>query len=376
MTAFPTPAGRPPRILGVFAHPDDEIFCLGGTVARYVAEGGEGAVVSLTQGEGGQIRDASVASRRTLAEVRARELRRAGKVLGMSDTACLGWIDGTLPDQPLEPMVDVVRRRIDEFRPDVVVSFGPDGGYGHPDHVIASTVATEAAAASAVAPTVLYSVFPRSGRLLVQLLVDWLASLDDRHRGSAELAHGLMLFANGSSIMGFAADRIEVRFYPAGTYLIEQGSEPDELFVVLSGHVQVVREEEDGARRTLARSGPGSFLGEEGLAASAPRNAHVIADDNVTCFVLAPGEARTPTGDRLGSDPDYVGTAQLRGGPDGDDSIRDVMANLVVVDVSDHAARKMEALACHRSQYPIPPDAFPPSILQELFGTEYFTRVR
>lgn len=66
---------RAPRLLGVFAHPDDEVFCAGGAMARHVAEGGEAMVVSATRGEAGQVRDAAVATRRTLGQVRERELR-------------------------------------------------------------------------------------------------------------------------------------------------------------------------------------------------------------------------------------------------------------------------------------------------------------
>ncbi len=369
MTAFPGPTDRPPRLLGVFAHPDDEIFCMGGTAAHHVARGGSAAVVSLTQGEAGQIRDATVASRRTLAEVRRRELAEAAAVLGIAETRCLGWLDGTLADEPTGPMVDAVRSCIDELRPDAIVSFGPDGGYGHPDHVIASTVATEAAAASSTRPIVLQAVFPRSSRLLVRLLADWLASLDDRHRGSDELAHGLMLFANGSSVLGFAADLLEVRFHPAGTYLIEQGDDADELFVVLSGQVDVIREEPDGTMVPVARGGPGTFVGEQGIATGRTRNAHVVARDHVTSFVLAPGPARTPTGQPVTAGGHYVATDQLN--RPGEITAR----NLIRVDVGPHAGDKMRALACHRSQYPMAADTFPETILQELFGTEYFAVV-
>src|SRR5688572_3971435 len=68
------PTDRAPRILGLFAHPDDEVFCVGGTIARCAADGAVTGLVSLTQGEAGQIRDAEAASRRTLGAVRVKEL--------------------------------------------------------------------------------------------------------------------------------------------------------------------------------------------------------------------------------------------------------------------------------------------------------------
>ena len=60
------PLSRPFRVLGLFAHHDDEVFCVGGTIARAAAAGAETAVVSLTRGEAGQIRDSATATRRTL----------------------------------------------------------------------------------------------------------------------------------------------------------------------------------------------------------------------------------------------------------------------------------------------------------------------
>src|SRR5215471_8085033 len=86
------------RILGVFAHPDDEVFCAGGTLARYVAEGAEAMVVSATRGEAGQIRDAAVATRRTLGAAREAELRESCARLGVQHVVCLDHVDGRLRD--------------------------------------------------------------------------------------------------------------------------------------------------------------------------------------------------------------------------------------------------------------------------------------
>ena len=67
------PIDRAPRILGLFAHPDDEVFCCGGTIARCAEAGAVTAVASLTHGESGQIRDAAAATRRSLGTVRVKE---------------------------------------------------------------------------------------------------------------------------------------------------------------------------------------------------------------------------------------------------------------------------------------------------------------
>jgi LmbE family N-acetylglucosaminyl deacetylase len=77
------------RILGVFAHPDDEVFVAGGTLAKYAARGAQAMVLSATRGQAGQIRDASAATRHTLGAVREQELRRACAILGVQQVGCL-----------------------------------------------------------------------------------------------------------------------------------------------------------------------------------------------------------------------------------------------------------------------------------------------
>jgi len=365
---FPEPNGAPPAIMGLFAHPDDEVFCLGGTIATYIEQGARGRIVSFTKGEAGQIRDAKVGSRAGLGTIRERELRTAATALGVKDVWCGDVPDGTLADAPREPLVERAIELIDEFSPDVLISFGPDGAYGHPDHIAAGEIAQVAARQSRSRPEMLQAVFPRQPKLLVSLIVDWLTSLDGRFMGDESFAHGLMLFADGSSMLGYAADHLSVRFFPAGTFIIEQGEPPGELFLVLSGAVDVVHELADGAREHLATSGPGSFFGEDGIAKDQPRSAHVVAKDSVTCFVLSPGEASMSAG-RGGTSPlnQFVG-----GAPAAHDVHID---GCISVDVRAAARRKLNALSCHHSQYAIEPDFFPDSLLQGIFGVEYFRPV-
>src|SRR5262249_2143035 len=139
-----SPAAGRCRLLGIFAHPDDETFCAGGTFARYAEQGAEIMVVSATRGQAGQIRDATAGSRRTIAAVREAELRLACERLGITKVHCLDHIDGTLADAGFPALVDEVAEVICGFGPDIVITFGPDGGYGHPDHVTISTVTTAA----------------------------------------------------------------------------------------------------------------------------------------------------------------------------------------------------------------------------------------
>ncbi|SEP98561.1 PIG-L family deacetylase [Microlunatus flavus] len=367
---------RPLRVLGLFAHPDDEVFCVGGTIARAAAAGAQTAVVSLTRGDAGQIRDSAAATRRTLGAVRATELAASGAALGVGHVESFDLGDGVLGRMPLEEVTAVVLPVLERLAPDVVVTFGDDGAFGHPDHTMSARAVLAAREHLAVRPRVLQARFPPQERLLLDLLVEWLTSGEQRFVGTAGFANALRLFADGSSMLGFAADHLQVQWFPAGSYVIEQGEPPNELFCILSGRVDVVRESADGELRTVATVGPGSFVGEEGLATNRPRNAHVIAHDDVTCFVLAPrgrdlsaargttavvapAERSTPP-----NPPPISSTA-----PDG------AQTELSIDVGPDALRRKIAALVAHRTQYALDPELLPVQVLGPLLGTEHFAVV-
>lgn len=352
---------RPPRLLGLFAHPDDEIFCGGGLFARASAAGADVRIVAYTTGDAGQIRDAEVATRTTLGQVRRTELVEAAAQLGVTDVVVYDRGDGTLSGQPKGDLLDLAARNIAEHRPDIIITFGPDGAYGHPDHIRISEIATEAGSIAGV--PVYHAAFPRQRQRLIDLLVEWLAGSETRHRGTPEFAHGLMLFADGSSMLGFASDCMDIGFFPPGTFIVEQGEPADKLYLILSGTVDVVKEASDGTMTHLDRASAGSFFGEIGLARNAPRNAHVIAGTSTTCFVLSPGAPSMAAGRGTGSE--VVATLEP--------SLSTETAEFEL-DLSDYAAAKMRALACHRSQYALTADMFPGSIVEVLFGVERFNR--
>jgi LmbE family N-acetylglucosaminyl deacetylase len=370
------------RLLGLFAHPDDEVFCIGGTLAKYAASGAETMVVSFTRGEAGQIRDASIATRRTLGARREQELHRSCSQLGVRHVRCLDYGDGMLKDIPQEQLVRHVTAIIREFQPDIVFTFDETGAYGHPDHIVISRVTTIACSESGDpeafadqiafgllphSPARLYhSYFPRNDRLLLQLLVKWLTRLDTKFRGSADFIHGLLLFADESSMLGYAADHIKVAWYPSGFYIIEQGEPATSLYLILSGNANIVVEDSTGSQHVATR-GPGVFIGEDGLAFGKPRNAHVIAATNVTCLVFSPGEpthfagrgnqAQFATADKLNT-MTLAGQATTR------------------IDVRNFVPKKMAAMSEHRSQYPVTPDMFPIELVEEMLGYEYFVQIQ
>lgn len=353
---------RPPRILGLFAHPDDEVFCGGGLFAWATRQGATVRIVSLTRGEAGQIRDATVARRDTLGDVRERELVEAAAALGVADTAIYDRGDGTLSGQADTDLIAIALAEIEVFRPDVIITFGPDGGYGHPDHVQASQVATKAGAMRGV--PVYHAAFPRQTQLLISLLSEWLVGLDERFRGTPEFANSLMLFADGSSMLGLASDHMETVFYPPGIFIIEQGEPSHKLYLVLSGRASVLRDGADGALELVASIDSGGFFGESGIAHHTARNAHVVADTGVTCFELAPAEPSPAAGRGTTSETDAMKEPDQAKGGQADYRL----------DVSQFAQIKLAALACHTSQYALSADLFPEQLVEALFGTEHFNR--
>ncbi len=363
------PRARQLRMLGLFAHPDDEVFCVGGTIARAGAAGVETAIVSLTQGEAGQIRDSAVATRRTLGATRAEELGVSAAALGVTRVECLDLGDGHLARLPFAELVAYARSVLERFAPDVVVTFGDDGGFGHPDHVMSSRATLAAREQLANPPRVLHARFPARDHLLLDLLVEWLASGQQRSAGSAGFGNALRLFADGSSMLGFAADYLYVQWYPAGSFVIEQGEAPNELFCILSGSVDIVREGADGRLRTIDTATAGAFVGQDGLATNRPRNAHVIARDDVTCFVLAPRGRDLSAGRGIGAIsssavPTQAGRLQVPSG-----------VGEVAIDVSAALDRKIAALVAHRSQYALDAELLPRQLMAPLLSIEHFTVV-
>jgi len=134
--------------MAVFAHPDDESFGTGGTLARYGADPEVRVVlVCGTRGEAGEISDPKLATPERLGEVREQELRCAGQKLGVDGVHFLGYRDsgmaGTQENQDpraltmadFDEAVGRIVAHIRRERPDVVVTSDETGGYGHPDHI-------------------------------------------------------------------------------------------------------------------------------------------------------------------------------------------------------------------------------------------------
>ncbi|OBJ85935.1 N-acetyl-1-D-myo-inositol-2-amino-2-deoxy-alpha-D-glucopyranoside deacetylase [Mycobacterium asiaticum] len=158
-----------PRLLFVHAHPDDESLANGATIAHYTARGAQVQVITCTLGEEGEVigerwAQLAVDHADQLGGYRIGELSRALHALGVRDPIYLGgagrWRDsgmaGTEPrnrrrfvDADQREAVGALVALIRDLRPHVVVTYDPDGGYGHPDHIHTHVVTTAAVAAAA-----------------------------------------------------------------------------------------------------------------------------------------------------------------------------------------------------------------------------------
>ncbi|HUF27648.1 MAG TPA: PIG-L family deacetylase [Gemmatimonadaceae bacterium] len=134
------------RILcAIFAHPDDETFVVGGLVARLATDGGRAHLYCATDGDAGRASGVPVSSRQELAALRRAELRSAARILGFDDVRAPGHTDGALGDVDPDVLTGEIVQFLRQHRPQVVVTFGPEGGRNaHRDHRAISRAATAA----------------------------------------------------------------------------------------------------------------------------------------------------------------------------------------------------------------------------------------
>jgi LmbE family N-acetylglucosaminyl deacetylase len=132
------------RLMCVLAHPDDESLGFGGTLARYGAEGVQTLLVTATRGERGWSSAEPRPAPDEIGRIRAAELRAAAAALGLARVELLDYRDGGLDRADAAEATAAIVRRIRAARPQVVATFGPEGAYGHPDHVAISQLTTAA----------------------------------------------------------------------------------------------------------------------------------------------------------------------------------------------------------------------------------------
>jgi LmbE family N-acetylglucosaminyl deacetylase len=139
--------------MAVLAHPDDESLGVGGTLAKYSSEGVDVFLLTATRGDRGRYYGHRADDPRhpgapALAAIRETELRAAAATLGVRDVAVLDYGDQQLDAADPREAIGVIAGHLRRVRPDVVVTFGPDGAYGHPDHIAISQFTTAAVASA------------------------------------------------------------------------------------------------------------------------------------------------------------------------------------------------------------------------------------
>jgi LmbE family N-acetylglucosaminyl deacetylase len=159
-------------LMAVHAHPDDESSSTGGVLAKYADSGVRTVVVTCTNGEFGDTLDGVKPGEdgheeQAVAQIRLAELRQACKLLGVTDLELLGYHDSGMPDWdyknrpdafcnvPQDEVAGRIGGLIEQYRPQVVITYDDEGAYQHPDHVHASRCAQAAVAATGI-PDKLY----------------------------------------------------------------------------------------------------------------------------------------------------------------------------------------------------------------------------
>lgn len=142
------------KLMAVLAHPDDESLGVGGTLAKYSAEGVETSLVTATRGQSGRYHGHPPGrpehpGPEALGRIRESELNAAAAALGIHDVSVLDYYDGALDAANPRNVIAEVVVHLRRVRPQIVLTFSPDGAYGHPDHIAISQFAQAAVVAAA-----------------------------------------------------------------------------------------------------------------------------------------------------------------------------------------------------------------------------------
>lgn len=160
------------KLLAVFAHPDDEAFGPGGTLAKYANEGVEIHLFCATKGEarnsgsdsGSDLKILKGLTPIEIGQVREKELFKAAEILGITKVEFLGFVDGRLCNAVYHQMADKIIRKINDFRPQIVLTTERLGISGHLDHVAVSLVTTYSFLKTKYPKKLYYLCLPKEAR--------------------------------------------------------------------------------------------------------------------------------------------------------------------------------------------------------------------
>jgi len=130
-------------ILAISAHPDDESLFGGGTLAMFAEQGHNVYILETTRGEGGEVGEPPLTTQEELGAYREQEVRKAARMLGARDIFFLPYVDPHMEingiarpiDTPLDEFTKAIGAYIQKLRPDLVITHGSNGEYGHPQHI-------------------------------------------------------------------------------------------------------------------------------------------------------------------------------------------------------------------------------------------------
>jgi LmbE family N-acetylglucosaminyl deacetylase len=166
-------------ILSVWAHPDDENYCCAGLMAVAVRAGHRVVCVTATRGEQGSTDESRWPNGPELAEIRTRELARSLAEVGVTEHVWLDYPDGGCADVDPAEAIERIRAIADELQPDAVLTFGPDGGTYHPDHIAVCNWTTEAVRGTG-AQLLYASVTPEWNAMMATVIDPKLVMMADR----------------------------------------------------------------------------------------------------------------------------------------------------------------------------------------------------
>ncbi len=204
--------GFPQRALAFVAHPDDEAWLFGGTLATWAARGSEVRIVCATDGEKGVDRRGLATGVTQVGQLRRAELHASCQVLGVLEPVLLGLPDGGLSTFPVERGQALIRKQINEFAPDVVLTHGAGGDYGHLDHIALMQWVTEVYPGSwlvALPPDRMFGIWRKLRRFGFDGVVKGM-TIDD-FRGDSDITCELGLHARSSKKAALACHDSQLR---------------------------------------------------------------------------------------------------------------------------------------------------------------------
>ena len=152
-----------PVVIAIFAHPDDEAFGPGGTLATF-AKTDDVYIITVTGGEAGK--NSLSKSNQTLSNIRKQELLNSAKILGVKKVFFLGFKDGTLSNNLYHKIAAKIEKKLTRLKPNIVITFEPGGVSGHLDHIATHFITTFVIKKLKKTPELWYYFVPDTHRAL------------------------------------------------------------------------------------------------------------------------------------------------------------------------------------------------------------------